>query len=153
MRSKTVTRTSIFPASQEQVFQLLKELKTLQYIASPYASFLPIDGRGSPVWEEGAVFRFRLRIFGVIPCGIHTIHVLRFSDDTYEIYTQESNPSVPTWNHRITLKAAGDGQTEYTDEVEIGAGWKTAFVCAWARSFYAHRQNKWIRLLNSQNRL
>lgn len=54
MRSKTVTRTSIFPASQEQVFQLLKELKTLPYIASPYASFLPIDGRGSPVWEEGA---------------------------------------------------------------------------------------------------
>lgn len=40
-----------------------------------------------------------------------------------------------------------DGSTEYSDEVEIGAEWKTGFVWLWARCFYAHSQTKWIKLL------
>ena len=35
-----------------------------------------------------------------------------------------------------------------TFEVEIGAGWKTAAIWLWVKAFYAHRQRKWIKLLN-----
>jgi len=30
------------------------------------------------------------------------------------------------------------------------AGWKTLFIWLWANMFYAHRQRKWIRLLQER---
>ena len=141
----TVKKTSIFPASREKVFSLLKQLETLQFIASPYASFTSIDDNKEFVWQEGMVFKFKFKLFGIIPYGIHTINVIKFDN---EIYTNESNTHVPIWNHRITLKECNDGKTEYTDEVEIGAGWKTLFIYLWAKCFYSHRQKKWIKLLS-----
>lgn len=44
-----------------------------------------------------------------------------------------------------------DNVTEYTDEVEIYAGWKTPIVYLWAKMFYGHRQKKWIKLLTQRN--
>ena len=64
--------------------------------------------------------------------------------------TNEHNTYVPTWNHKINLKDNGNGTTEYSDEVEIGAGWKTIFVWCWANLFYRHRQKKWIKLLKGK---
>lgn len=88
-------------------------------------------------------------MFCILPFGTHTIHVIDFKKDG--IYTNESNTFVPVWNHRIELKDNGNGTTEYSDEVEICAGWKTFFVWMWAKSFYSHRQKKWIRLLKKYN--
>lgn len=48
---KTVKKTSIFPASKKKVFSRLLKLKTLQYIAYPYATFTPMDGADSMSWE------------------------------------------------------------------------------------------------------
>lgn len=110
MKTKMVCRKSIFPADIGRVFSLLKKLETLQYIAKPYASFTPVNGTGN-----------------------HTIHVVEFSRDG--IYTNESNTHVPVWNHRIILNTLPDERTEYSDEVEIGAGWKTGVVWLWAKLF------------------
>jgi hypothetical protein len=124
-------------------------MQTLQYIASPYATFTPINGSDELIWKEGETFSFRFKLFGVIPFGIHTIKVIDFDEATYRIYTNESNTHVPIWNHSILLKPLGDNGSQYTDEVEIYAGWKTPFVYLWAKRFYAHRQKKWLKLLNS----
>lgn len=148
MKTKEVYRKSILPADIDCVFSLLKSLKTLQYIAKPYASFTPIDGDSNVCWKKGQKVLFNFKMFCLIPYGVHTIHVIDFSKDC--IYTNESNTHVPVWNHRIRLKAMPDGSTEYSDEVEIGAGWKTGFVWLWARSFYAHRQRKWMKLLEGR---
>ena len=43
------------------------------------------------------------------------------------------------------------GMIQYTDRVEIQAGWKTLFIWLWANMFYTHRQRKWIRLLQERN--
>lgn len=144
MKTKLVCRSSIFPADTDRVFSLLKNLETLQYIARPYASFIPIDQDGSVCWEEGQTMSFRLKMFCLVPYGIHTIRVIAFSKD--RIYTNERNTHVPVWNHAIKLKALPDGKTEYSDEVEINAGWKTPFVYLWAKCFYAHRQKRWLKL-------
>ena len=146
MKTRTVKKTSIFPANTHAVFCELQKLSTLQYIAAPYASFTPTAGAEGLLWDAGRTFSFHFRLFGMIPYGTHVIHVRRF--DEGEIYTNEGNEHVPTWNHRITLKATDGGGTEYTDEVEIGAGWKTTAIWLWAKAFYAHRQRKWIKLLN-----
>ena len=139
-----VQKTSVFPADRYSVFQKLQQLKTLQYIAWPFAAFEPIGGTVS-TWKVGSTSAYRFRLFGVIPFGTHTIHIVRFDPDG--ISSCEENEHVPVWNHDIQLIEKDETHTQYTDRVEIHAGWKTPFIWLWARSFYAHRQRKWIRLL------
>ena len=142
-----VQKTSLFPASKEIVFCKLQQLKTLQYIAWPYAAFEQI-GETVSTWEAGSTSAYRFRLFGVIPFGTHTIHIVRLDPDG--ISSREGNEHVPVWNHDITLKAVDAKHTRYTDRVEIQAGWKTVFIWLWANVFYAHRQRKWIRLLKQE---
>ena len=144
-----VQKTSVFPTSRETVFENLRKLETLQYIASPFATFEPAGHAGS-ARAEGEKSSYRFRLFGIIPFGTHTIRIIRFSPDG--ISSRESNEQVPVWNHDITLVSLDDDHTQYTDRVEIHAGWKTAFVWLWANLFYAHRQRKWIRLLAARLR-
>ena len=142
-----VQKSSLFPASQETVFRKLQQLETLQTIAKPYATFEPI-GEAVTTWAVGSTSAYRLRLFGVIPCGTHTIHILHFDPDG--VSSQEGNGHVPVWNHEIRLVEKGENHTLYTDRMEIHAGWKTFFIWLWANAFYAHRQRKWIQLLKRE---
>ena len=139
-----VQKTSVFPAPQDVVFQKLQRPETLQTIAKPYATFEPVDCAADR-WAVGGTSSYRLRLFGFIPFGTHTIRILRF--DPEKISSREGNGQVPVWNHDILLVPVDESHTEYTDRVEIRAGWKTLFIWLWAKAFYAHRQRKWIRLL------
>ena len=141
-----VQKTSVFPTSRETVFENLRKPETLQYIARPFATFEPEEDVGS-VWAEGEKSSYRFRLFGIIPFGTHTIRIIRFSPDG--ISSREGNEHVPVWNHDITMVRLDDNHTKYTDRVEIRTGWKTVFVWLWANLFYAHRQKKWIRLLEN----
>ena len=143
----TVKKTSVFSAKQSNVFELLQRFDTLAYIAKPYATFKNIDGQTELVWEVGKSFSFDFKMFGFISLGVHIINVKEFNIDN--IYTNEGNPFCPIWNHRIILKEIAERKTEYTDEVEIEAGWKTPFIYLWAKAFYSHRQKKWIKLLSN----
>ena len=131
----TVRKSSVFSVSVEEVFARLQKLKTLQYIAYPYATFEAVNGEEELIWKKDNVFSFRFKIFGLIPFGIHTIKVIRFGLED-GILTNETNTHVPVWNHEIILEGVDANTTKYTDIVEIDAGWKTVFV-----------QRKWKRLL------
>ena len=139
-----VQKTSVFPAPRDVVFQKLQRPETLQTIAKPYAAFEPVDN-ATAVWTAGGMSSWRMRLFGFIPFGTHTIRIVCF--DPERISSREGNEHVPVWNHDIHLVPIDENHTEYTDRVEIKAGWKTIFICLWAKAFYAHRQRKWIRLL------
>ena len=141
-----VEKTSGFPADRDAVFQKLQRLQTLQYIASPYAAFEPV-GDATPLWTEGSTSSYRFRLFGVIPFGVHTIHIVRFDPD--QVSSREGNRHVPVWNHDIMMEQIDRHHTRYSDRVEIQAGWKTVFVWLWACDFYEHRQKKWMRLLKA----
>jgi hypothetical protein len=145
--TKILIITSAFPAVPEEIWPLLTQIKTLRYIAFPYAIFTSADGMERTEWREGETRRFRLRVFGLIPLGTHTIHIAEMNCDTYTIRSRESNRFVPIWNHTITLKQFGENVAEYADVIELGAGKLTGIVCVWARAFYHHRQRKWIKLL------
>lgn len=139
-----VQKSTLFPASKETVFRKLQQLETLQLIAKPFATFEPV-GETVSTWEVGSTSAYRFRLFGLIPYGTHTIHILRFDPDG--VSRNEGNEHVPVWNHEISLVEKDESHTLYTDRVEIHAGWKTVFIWLWANAFYAHRQRKWIRLL------
>lgn len=142
----TVKKSSVFPAAKDEIFRRLQKLKTLQYIAHPYATFKSVDDTEELTWQEDSAFAFHFKLFALIPFGVHTIKVRQF-DIEKGIYTQEGNKHVPVWNHKIILEKINENTTKYTDIVEIQAGWKTLFVYLWANCFYAHRQRKWKRLL------
>ena len=131
-----VQKTSVFPAGRDAVFQKLHKLETLRYIAWPFATFEPV-GNAILTWTAGGTSSYRFRLFGVIPFGTHTIHIVRF--DPQSILSREANEHVPVWNHDIIMEPVDANHTEYTDRVEIRAGWKTAFIWVWANAFYAHR--------------
>ena len=149
MKRKTICISSTFSASLDEIWNRLRQLETLRHIAAPFATFEPFDKKAL-VWEEGATMDFYLKLFGVFSLGKHSIKVIQFDKHTWTIYTQESNQTVPVWNHRIKLKRIENEVTHYTDEVEIGAGWKTFFVCGWSALFYRHRQRKWKKLLGKK---
>ena len=142
----TIRKTSTFPADRHEVFRRLQKLSTLQKVAWPYASFIPVNEQSDSTWKPGITSSYKFRLFGFVPFGTHTIHVIRFDEDE-GIYTHERNEHVPVWNHEIILRELSDQTCEYTDQVEIDAGWKTVFIYLWAYCFYSHRQRKWIRLL------
>ena len=144
-----VKKTSIFPASKETVFQKLRQLETLQYIARPYATFESV-GKAVHTWTVGSTSSYRFRLFGLIPFGTHTIHIVRFDPDG--VSSREGNEHVPVWNHDIRLIEKDENHTQYTDRVEVHAGWKTAVIWLWANAFYTHRQRRWIRLLRRKKR-
>ena len=146
----TVRKSSVFSVSVEEVFSRLQKIKTLQYIAYPYATFKPVNGEKELIWKKGTVAGFEFKLFGIIPFGIHTIKVLRFSLEE-GIFTEEKNTHVPVWNHEIVLEKVDGNTTKYTDIVEIEAGWKTVFVYIWAVCFYTHRQRMWKRLLKREH--
>ena len=102
----------------------------------------------SPLGGGGSTSAYRFRLFGVIPFGTHTIHIVRFDPDG--ISSCEGNEHVPVWNHDIQLIEKDETYTQYTDRVEIHADWKTVFIWLWANAFYAHRQRKWIRLIKRE---
>ena len=139
-----VRKTSVFPAKRDVIFEKLQRLETLQAVAAPYASFTPVTENAEPVWRVGGVSSYRFKLFGIVPFGTHTIRIERFDMDV--IQSRERNEYVPVWDHKITLRDKGE-ETEYTDEVKIQAGWKTAFIWLWAEAFYAHRQRKWVKML------
>jgi len=142
----TVRKTSVFPASEKEVFKRLQKLKTLQYIAYPLATFTPVDGNNKLIWKAGSKSSYNFKLFGIIPFGIHTIKVIHFGLNN-GILTHEKNKHVPVWNHKIIIKRIDDNRTKYTDIVDIEAGWKTPFIYLWAVCFYTYRQKSWIKLL------
>ena len=142
----TVKKNSIFPANRNEVFQQLQKIETLQFVAAPFASFKPVNDEQALVWEEGTEASFYFKLFSFIPFAVHTIKIEKF-DENSGIVSKESNRYVPVWNHHISLGYIDEQHTEYTDIVEIEAGWQTIFVYLWACCFYSHRQRKWIKLL------
>ena len=144
---RIVVKESLFPAGVDEIWDKLQHLSTLQFVAAPYVSFKPMDGQLDFQWQESSLFSLRFKLFGLIPMGVHTIRILRFDKEGLEIYSNESNPFIPVWNHRIRLQQIDGKHTKYMDQVEIDAGLKTPFVYLWASAFYSHRQRKWIQLL------
>ena len=145
--SKIIRKSSVLLAGAGVVWEKLQRLESLQYIAAPYAAFEPLGGQKTFTWQSGRSFSLKLKLFGLLPMGVHTIRILIFDRAKLTIYSHEGNLHVPVWNHLIKLKAIDDTHTLYTDRVEIDAGWKTPLICLWAELFYAHRQRRWKKLL------
>jgi hypothetical protein len=150
--TKIISLSSTFPASAEEIGEMLLHVDTLKAITKPMMTFTPVERAAeNPAWIEGGVYAFKIRLFGVIPIGgRHVIDVITIDREHFIIQTHERNTTVTIWNHRIELASLPDGSTRYTDIVEIYAGRLTSAVVWWSKIFYRHRQRKWLKLLHQR---
>ena len=122
----------------------------LQHLAAPLITFHP---RGAPfpaLWEERE-YLVGLRLYGLLPVGEQVIGIERPQTGApaggYVLRDNGRGGAIKRWDH-LMLLAPEAGGTRYTDQVEIEAGLITPLAAAFARSFYRHRQRRWLQLIN-----
>ena len=143
----TVRIQSVFDCPPEKVWAELQKSALHREIIRPLMRFRSLDAPGtSECWTQGCTFHFRIYLFGVIPLGKHTIFIERIDPAAGEVQSREHSALVRRWDHLIRIRPTPDGQTLYSDEVEISAGVLTPLVWAFAQWFYRHRQRRWRRV-------
>ncbi|WP_133257221.1 hypothetical protein [Hymenobacter edaphi] len=133
----------------EQVWQAVIQPRLLLYVAWPVLRFRPVAPRQLPqTWQDGK-YLVRLYLGGWLPLGTQWI-VISQDAARYRLRDNGHGPLARVWDHRITLRPLGAGQTVYTDEVSIDAGLLTPLVAGFAAGFYWWRQRRWVRLVRRE---
>ena len=138
---------SVLPCSAQKVWEELQKPALHREIIRPLFRFAPVEPPELPErWLQGATVRLRGYLFGFLPLGVHTIFLERIDQAAREIQSREHERLVPRWDHLVRVRPAAGGQTLYSDEILIEAGWLTLFVWLFAQVFYRHRQRGWRRV-------
>jgi hypothetical protein len=138
---------SVLPCPPEKAWEEVQRPALHREVIRPLMRFVPADPPQLPErWPQGTTMRFRIYLFGIVPLGTHTIFLERIDPAAREIQSRESELLVRRWDHLVRVRSAGDGQTLYSDEILIEAGWLTPFVWMFAQWFYRHRQRRWRRV-------
>lgn len=144
---RRVVVQSMLPAPPSKVWERVKQPETLVEVTHPFLGFITRDGRPLPKkWQKGDTASLRLLGLGVIPLGSHDITITRLDNKKRELESAESGQLATIWNHTIRVEAAGEGQTRYTDEVDLAAGPLNPILGQFAYFFYRYRQTRWQRL-------
>ena len=122
--NRVIVKSSVFPAGVEVVWEKLQNLSSLQYVAAPFAAFEPADGRNDLIWSCGEIFRFRLRLFGLLSFGIHTIRILRVGYAVVDLETTGLSPATDSIIEIGLVLAGPDGvaQRRWSTLVNPGPG-------------------------------
>ncbi|HKK53320.1 MAG TPA: hypothetical protein VKA74_17105 [Myxococcota bacterium] len=138
--------------SEEELWQRILEPKSLQFVASPLLSFAPAnEGDLDGEWQVGTPYPLQLYLLKFIPLGGHTIELLSIDERTHTLVSRERGRLARVWNHTISFQQAAPGFVDYTDEIEIHAGWLTPVIWSFAQIFYRHRQRRWKVLLRKRD--
>jgi hypothetical protein len=139
---------SVLPASPSKVWDRARQPATLVEVTHPLLGFVSRDGRPLPEkWQKGDTIRLRLLGLGLIPLGNHDIIVMRVDNKKRELKSAESGQLATIWNHTIRVEPSGEGQTLYTDEVDLAAGPLNPIIGQFAYFFFRYRQTRWQRLV------
>jgi hypothetical protein len=138
--------------TKDELWKKIIEPKSLQFVASPILTFVPQNEGGlSGEWQVDTPYPLKLYFLKIIPIGGHTIKLTKIDKETNTIISKENGQLARVWNHTINFQEVESGQLNYTDEIEIKAGWLTLGIWLFAHIFYRHRQRRWKVLLRSNN--
>ncbi|MEL6365647.1 MAG: hypothetical protein AAFR11_12495 [Pseudomonadota bacterium] len=136
-------------APAADVWREVQTPRLLHYVARGRMSFAPIDPPVFPeVWEERE-YVVAMRWGGFLPIGRQVIGIEKPAAEGSALFVRDNGRSalIDKWDHLITIRPTGEMRTSYTDRLDVEAGALTPFVAAFAKSFYAHRQRRWERLI------
>ena len=136
---------SVIPMSIENAWDNVTKSDLLVFLAKGKVTFNPVNGRFPVIWKEGEFVKTRMMLFGLIPFGgIHTLYFKKIDPLNHIIQTEENDDASKVWNHKISLGKLDKNFIIYEDEVIIYGGILTSVITAWAKSFYIHRQKRWL---------
>jgi hypothetical protein len=134
--------------TERELWQLISRPQSLQFVASPVLGFTPLEpGALDGEWQVGREYRLQLYLFKLIPLGRHSIELVKLDQEHNSISSRERGRLARVWNHDIFFRETTPGRLNYTDQIEIRAGWLTPFIWVFAQLFYRHRQRRWKVLL------
>jgi hypothetical protein len=145
--------TTNLACTRSELWEHISRPQSLQFVASPLLQFNALEpGALDGEWEVGRDYQLTLNLLGFIPLGRHTIRLARIDRDHNTIVSRESGLLARVWNHTISFQEITPGLVNYTDAIEIQAGWLTPFIWGFAHLFYRHRQRRWKLLLKQNQR-
>ena len=120
------------------------------YITAPIIRFEPVEGSFPARWEARD-YPAKLYAFGFLPLGQQTIGIEYppIEGDCRTLRDNGRGQLIKRWDHWLLVEPE-DGGTRYTDRVDIEAGILTPFIALYAQMFFAHRQRRWRKLINSK---
>jgi len=138
--------STVLECSAAKAWNEVQKSSLLLHVIWPLARLVPADVPFPERWSEGLTLQCRSFIFGIIPIGVHTLHMEKIDQENHEIQTREYDPLVTRWDHLISIKPLDDSRSIYRDTIDIDAGRLTFVVWAWAHWLYRHRQRRWRAL-------
>lgn len=141
-----IALSTILDAPVDQAWAAARTPALFRHVSAPMIGFRPKDPATLPaIWHEGR-FLVTMLLGGVLPIGDQWI-VIEFAeaDESAGRYVLRDNghsASIRRWDHRLTLQARPDGRTDYSDVLDLEAGWTTPVVWLFAQAFYRHRQKR-----------
>ena len=142
--------STVFDCTEEAFWEAISKPASLQFVASPVLSFRElVKGELGGEWVIGKTYSLKLYFLNIVPLGLHRIKLVTMDRKSKTIVSCESGFLSPVWNHTIRFRQIGKNKLRYTDEIEIGAGWLTVAIWAFAHLFYRHRQRRWRILLKN----
>ncbi len=140
-------RSTTINLPAETVWAEVQTAKLLQHVAWPPVRFIPISDITLEAFKPGGSYQVKLLLFGFLPFGtqwiVTSIHLPEQSIWPLKLRDDGRSNLIKKWDHWISIEPEGNGQTRYSDALEIKAGLLTPFVWAFAQLFYAHRQRRW----------
>lgn len=147
-----MTLTTTLDCPLETAWSQVQRLALLQHVAWPLIRFTFQEPNTPPLrWSEGR-YRVGMWSFGVIPLGSQWIVIeypdgLSIADGKATLRDNGSGRFIRQWDHWMIFEDIGNGQTRYTDRLDVRAGVLTPGVWLFARMFYGHRQCRWQGLV------
>ncbi len=142
--ARRLTVGSEIPIDLKLAWNNIKTPALLQFVTKGMLSFQSLDVEFPAFWEEGKIYRAKLRLFGFIPFGgTHYFYMEKIDEKNLVINAKEWDDQVKVWNHDIQMRDLGDGKIYYEDILIIYAGFLTSFITAYARQFYQYRHRRW----------
>lgn len=142
---RKITVVSHIPIDIDTAWAKVQTSELLNFVAKGKVTFKPAGGHFPETWQEGSTVSTKMLIYGFIPFGgLHNLFVEKIDSSNKIIQTKEWDNIVKIWNHKISMKKTELNKIVYKDEIIIYAGLLTGFVTWWAKSFYKHRQKRWL---------
>lgn len=134
-------------APPDRVWDELQTSALLAEVAYPFVTIRAAGAAPLPErWQAGTTLLVRSYLLGMIPLGLRILYWERIDPRAGVMQTRENDALIRKWDHRLSVQAAPDGQTLYTDRIDLEAGPLTPAVGLLARWFYRHRHRRWQRV-------
>jgi hypothetical protein len=138
--------STVLDCSAPKAWNEVQKSSLLLHVSWPVARLVAAGTPFPERWTVGLTFQCKPFALGIVPIGVHTVHIEKIDHETYEIQTREHDPLILRWDHLISIKPLDDSRSIYRDTIDIDAGRMTSLVWAWANWLYRHRQRRWHAL-------